>query len=134
MTIVLKKLTANLMVEDVNRTIDFYRDVLGFEVLATVPESGQFGWALLKRDTLEMMVQSRESLGEELPILKEATIGYSGTFYIEVEDIEELQRRLLEKGVPLALEMRTSFYGAREFAMRDNNGYVFWFAEPVKEN
>jgi len=54
MTTKLKKLTPNLMVEDVNRTTAFYRDVLGFELLATQPESGQFDWAMMKRNDVEV--------------------------------------------------------------------------------
>jgi catechol 2,3-dioxygenase-like lactoylglutathione lyase family enzyme len=41
MTATLKKLTPNLMVEDVNRTVAFYQEVLGFELLTSVPEEGQ---------------------------------------------------------------------------------------------
>ena len=44
MTVALKKLTPNLMVEDVNETVTFYQDVLGFALLASVPEEGQFNW------------------------------------------------------------------------------------------
>jgi catechol 2,3-dioxygenase-like lactoylglutathione lyase family enzyme len=32
-TTMLKRITPNLMVEDVNRTIEFYTDVLGFDLL-----------------------------------------------------------------------------------------------------
>ena len=46
----LKKMTPNLMVEDVNNTIAFYKDILSFELLATVPETGQFNWAMMRRD------------------------------------------------------------------------------------
>ena len=34
---IIKKLIPNLMVEDVNRTAEFYRDVLGFEFVMGVP-------------------------------------------------------------------------------------------------
>ena len=33
----IKKLTPNLMIEDVNKTIDFYKDILGFEFVHGVP-------------------------------------------------------------------------------------------------
>lgn len=38
----LEKLTPNLMVEDVNETIDYYKDVLGFELSMTNPKEGTF--------------------------------------------------------------------------------------------
>ena len=58
----LKKLTPNLMVEDVEQTLRFYGEVLGFEVITTVPEQPPFGFAIVRRDEVELMFQSRPSL------------------------------------------------------------------------
>ena len=83
----MQKVTANLMVEDVNRTIDFCQKVLGFEVVMAVPETGRLDWVLLKNGGVELMFQSRESLAAELPVLKERTGGGPLTFYIETTDL-----------------------------------------------
>jgi len=90
MTVALKKLTPNLMVEHVNDTVTFYKDVLGFTLLASVPEEGEFNWAMMKRDTVEMMFQSRASLTGDVPIFQGKEIGGSLTLYIDVEDIKGL--------------------------------------------
>lgn len=124
----LKKLTPNLMVEDVNKTLDFYRDVLGFEVLATVPETGSFDWALMKLDGVELMFQSHASLSGELSLFVDRSIAASLTFYIDVEDIESLHESVKDK-VKIVQAMHTAFYGAREFAIQDSNGYVLTFAQ-----
>ena|SRR5947209_5097329 len=130
MTTSLKKMTSNLMVEDVNKTIAFYKDVLSFELLATVPETGQFNWAMMRRDNVEIMFQARASITEEFPVLKDRVIGGSLTFYIEVEDIQALYTRLQDH-VTIVQEMHTTFYGTREFAILDCNGFVLSFAEGV---
>ena len=130
MTTNLKKMTPNLMVEDVNNTIAFYKDILSFELLATVPETGQFNWAMLRRDNVEIMFQARASITEEFPVLKDRVIGGSLTFYIEVEDIQALYTRLQDH-VTIVQEMHTTFYGTREFAILDCNGFVLSFAEGV---
>jgi uncharacterized glyoxalase superfamily protein PhnB len=130
MTTHLKKLTPNIMVEDVNRTIEFYKEFLSFELLVTVPEEGQFAWAMMKRDTVEIMFQSRTSLGEEIPALQQKEIGGSLTFYIEVEDLQELYTHLKEN-VTIVQDMHTTFYGAREFAIQDCNGFILSFSETV---
>ncbi len=127
----LKKLTPNLMVEDVNRTIMFYKDVLGFEMVATVPKEGQLDWAWMKRDAVEVMFQARSSLGAEVPVLKDVPIGASQTFYIEVTGINELYRQLTGT-VELVADMHTTFYGTNEFAFRDLNGYILSFSEAVQ--
>jgi lactoylglutathione lyase len=128
MTTHLKKLTPNIMVEDVNLTIDFYQKFLGFELLVSVPEEGQFAWAMLKRDAVEMMFQSRTSLGEEIPALQHKEIGGSLTLYIEVEDVKELYERL-RGSVTIVQGMHTTFYGAQEFAIQDCNGFILAFSE-----
>lgn len=51
MAMQLKKLTPNVMVENVKHTTEFYRDVLGFQLITTVsPEGDTFDWAMMQRD------------------------------------------------------------------------------------
>jgi uncharacterized glyoxalase superfamily protein PhnB len=128
----LKKLTPNLMTEDVNRTLDFYTDVLGFERLAIVPETGQFDWAMVRRDGVELMFQRRVSLGGEIPALTDVAIGASQTLYIEVSGLDQLYQQLKEQ-VEIVFEPLTTFYGAKEFAFKDCNGYVLVFSEPANQ-
>ncbi len=128
----LKKLTPNLMVEDVARTLDFYRDVLGFQVLTTVPpDQPPFTWGMVSRDGVELMFQSRASLGADIPALADVPIGASQTFYIEVEDIDALYAAIKDR-VEIVLDMHTTFYDTREFAFRDVNGYILAFSEAAQ--
>ena len=132
MTVVLKKLTPNLMVEDVNETVTFYQDVLGFALLASVPEEGQFNWAMMQHDAVEIMFQSRASLTEDVPLFKDKAIGGSLTLYIDVEDIKGLYGQVQNR-VTILHEMTTTFYGTREFTIQDCNGYILTFAQAETE-
>ena len=125
----LKKLTPNLMVEDVNQTVAWYKDVLGFEVLATVPDQGQFDWAMMRRDDVQVMFQARSSLTQEIPALAGAPIGGSLTFYVEVSGLTELYEQL-KPSVEIVYDMHATFYGAQEFYVKDCNGYILGFSEP----
>ena len=126
----LKKLTPNLMVEDVERTLAFYRDVMDFGVVMTLPESAPFDFAIVQRDGLELMFQSRTSLSENVPALAGSPIGASQTFYIEVSGIRDLYEQLREK-VEIVVDFHTTFYGTSEFYFRDLNGYILSFSEPA---
>jgi uncharacterized glyoxalase superfamily protein PhnB len=129
----LKKMTPNLMVEYVNRTIEFYTNVLGFELLMTVPEEGQFDWAMMKRDNVEIMFQARSSLGGDLPHLADVPIGGSLTFYTEVTGLKQLYEQL--KGqVKIVQDWHATFYGTQEFAFRDCNGYIIAFSEALEQS
>lgn len=124
----LKKLTPNLMVEDVQQTIAFYQDVLGFSILTTVENGDEIGFAIVKRDEVELMFQSRSSLSENVPALTGSSIGASQTFYIEVSDIDQVYAQLKGK-VSIVVDLHTTFYGTKEFYFRDINGYILSFSE-----
>jgi uncharacterized glyoxalase superfamily protein PhnB len=124
----LKKLTPNLMVEDVARTLEFYREILGFDVITTLPEQEPFDFAIAQRDGVELMFQSRPSLSENVPALAGSPIGASQTFYIEVEGVRDLYQALHDK-VDIVVDFHTTFYGTQEFYFRDINGYILSFSE-----
>ena len=128
----LKKLTPNLMVEDVAPTLAFYRETLGFEVLTTLPEQEPFAFAILQRDGVELMFQSRLSLSDNVPALTGVPIGASQTFYIEVTGIRNLYETLRDK-VEIVVDFHDTFYGTQEFYFRDINGYVLSFSESVPQ-
>ena len=119
------------MVEDVQQTLSFYQDVLGFKVLMTLPDQSPFDFAIVQRDQVELMFQSRSSLSENVPALNGHPIGASQTFYIEVEGLTKLYENLRNK-VDIAVDLHTTFYGTQEFYFRDVNGYILSFTEPVK--
>lgn len=128
----MNKLTPNMMVEDVNQTVDFYRDVLGFNLVMTVPDSGRLDWALVKHDEVEVMFQARASLTEEVPMLKDKPLGGALTFFINTDDVEALYEQIHAR-VTIVQDLHDTFYGTREFAMQDCNGFILTFAEGGQE-
>ena len=124
----MNKLTPNLMVEDVHRTIDFYRDVLGFELIASVPEEGTLNWAVMKCSSVELMFQSWSSLGNDLPQLRKAMPPGPVLLYFDVESVQIL-RQQIEGKVTLLKEIQTTFYGTKEFTIQDCNGFILTFTE-----
>ena len=117
-----------MMVENVDETVDFYRDVLGFDLVMNMPEQNPFAWALMKRDDVEVMFQARASLTEELPLFDGRPIGGALTFYIDMQGIETLYEQIRTQ-VEVVQDLQTTFYGKREFAIEDCNGFILTFAE-----
>ena len=122
-----KTVTPNLMVEDVNQTIEYYQTQLDFELMATVPEKGDLAWAMMQRDSVTLMFQQRENLLEEIPILADQSGGGALTLYIDVDNVSELHQSLQDK-VEMVQTLHTTFYGRTEFAIKDCNGFVLAFA------
>jgi uncharacterized glyoxalase superfamily protein PhnB len=127
----LKTLTPNLMVEDVRTTVDWYASILGFSSDAEVPGEGEaVQFAIVHRDSVRLMFQSRKSLTSDLPLLQGKPIGAAQTFYIEVDGVAEL-RRQVEGKVEVIKDLHDTFYGTREFYFTDCNGYILSFSQEL---
>jgi len=124
----LKKLTPNLIVSDVERSIAFYRDVLGFDPGMTVPDAAPFVFASVLSGPIEIFFNAPEPAFAEYPAFKDRPIGGTLTLYIEVTEIDRLHESLDGRAtVVMPLEKR--WYGVTEFAIVDPDGYVITFAQ-----
>jgi hypothetical protein len=74
------------------------------------------------------MFQERGNLCEEYPILATEKVKPSATLFITVDDFADLYEEIRLK-TKLLVEEHKTFYGVKEFAIADNNGYVITFAE-----
>lgn len=128
MTNQMKSLSPNLMVNDVNQTIDFYVNILGFTKLVTVPESGKLDWGMVQNGTVTFMFQETKNIKAEYPLLEKFEKGGGLTFYINVINVQEVFDSLKDK-VEIVKEMHKTFYGATDFAIEDINGYILTFSQ-----
>jgi uncharacterized glyoxalase superfamily protein PhnB len=120
-------MSPNIFVEDINKTIGFYESI-GFQLVMTVPEAGaEPVWAMMSNGDVTFMFQTFASLGDELPEISR-TNGGSLLFYIKLKKIREFFELIKDK-VTVLKGLETTFYGATEFSILDNNRYVLTFAE-----
>lgn len=124
----LKSLTPNLMVQNVNDTVHYYQENLGFTLLETVPKEGLLDWAMLKRNEVVIMFQSKRSMVKDLPRFEKQNPGGGFTLYIKMKQVHELYYELLETA-EIVSEIEETFYGTTEFSITDPNGYVLTFSE-----
>ena len=124
----MKSLSPNLMMDNVNETLDFYVNVLGFSKMVTVPDTGKLDWAMVQNGSVTFMFQEKENIKTEYPQLKKFEQGGGLTFYISVAIVQGLFDDLKGK-VKIAKEIHKTFYGATEFAIEDLNGYLLTFSQ-----
>jgi catechol 2,3-dioxygenase-like lactoylglutathione lyase family enzyme len=125
----LKKLTPNLVVADVSRSIAFYRDVLGFSLEQTVPDIAPFVFASVTSGTVEIFLNAPAPAHEEYPAFKDRPIGGTLTLFMEVENIRVSYDELKDR-VQVVMPLETKWYGVTEFAFLDPDGYIITFAQP----
>lgn len=128
-----KKLTVNLMTEDVKATCAFYTEVLGFTIHGEVPDRldptiNQF--AVLGRDDVTIMVQSRRSMAEDAPPLTNVPIGATMTLFINVDDVDRLAAGLADR-VEIVNPLHDTWYQTREIYFKDLNGYILCLAQQL---
>jgi len=124
----LKKLTPNLIVSNVERSVAFYRDVLGFSVTATVPEAAPYVFASLQSGAVEIFLNAPEPAIAEYPAFGGRPIGGTLTLFIDVAGIAQVYESLKTR-VKVVMPIEKKWYGVTEFAFEDPDGYLITFAE-----
>jgi len=122
-------ISPNIFVRDINETIKFYRQ-LGFELVMSVPEEGDFAWAMMACGNITFMFQTFDSLGKELPTISRQD-GGSLLLYIQTKEIRLFHDKIKDK-VNVIKGLEKTFYGALEFSIQNINGYILTFAENEK--
>jgi uncharacterized glyoxalase superfamily protein PhnB len=124
------KLTPNLLVSNVERSLAFYIVVLGFTRGMTVPDESPFVFASVTSGPVEIFFNDAATAAKEYPGFAGRPLGATGTMYIEVDAVDTLHDQIKDR-VKVVMPLVTQFYGVREFAFEDPDGYVITFAERV---
>jgi catechol 2,3-dioxygenase-like lactoylglutathione lyase family enzyme len=88
-------ISPNLFVNDMNKTIDFYK-ILGFSVVAAVPDTGDPIWIMMNCGKINFMFQTFSSLGEQLPEISRQDGWFSPILYSDTgirQFFEQIKRQ-----------------------------------------
>ena len=117
----LKKLTPMLVTKDLMGTIAFYRDTLDFELDRFNEE---WGWMHMHKGDVSLMFTLPDSCNAvEKP-------SFTGSFYFYTDEVDELWHKLKDSSC-IYYGLENFDYGMREFAIKDNNGYVLQFGREL---
>ena len=121
------KLTPVLIVGEIEKSLPFWLDRMGFQKTGEVPEGDKLGFVMMARDGVELMFQSLESVQKDIAAFVPEGPSAKGTaLYIEVDDFADVKRRL--EGYPIVMPERVAFYGMREIGLSEPNGHTVIFA------
>jgi uncharacterized glyoxalase superfamily protein PhnB len=126
-TIEVKRITAVLLVEEIEPCLNFWVDRLGFKKTAEVPDGNKLAFVILQKGATEVMYQTFASVEkDDAQAAKEMRKG--PTFlYVEVDDLDAVIAAL--KDAPVVMPLRTTFYGAKEIVVKDPAGHFVTFAQ-----
>jgi glyoxylase I family protein len=125
---------ALLQVFDMPTSVHFYRDVLGFEVIATSQREGdRFDWGLLRLNDAEVMLNTAYEEADRPAVPEAARIAAHGdtTLYFGCPEVDAAYRHLRAHGVD-AKEPKVAPYGMKQLYVRDPDGYLLCFQWPAE--
>ena len=126
----IKKLTPNLVVSNVEASLKFYREILGLEEAMAVPDESPYIFAAVSNGTVEIFFNDQKTVAAEYPTLA-ATLGASLTLYMEVASLQDVLDRVQKAGARISMPVTDQFYGMKEFAFEDGDGYTVTIAQKL---
>jgi uncharacterized glyoxalase superfamily protein PhnB len=115
----LQALMPSLTVNDIQASIAWYRDVLGFGVAEEYQWEGKVMGARLKAGDIQVLIaQDDFAKGRD----RQKGVGFR-MYCITGQDIDQLAAAIRERGGQLAQEPKDQPWGARDFAIVDPSGF-----------
>jgi glyoxylase I family protein len=118
-----------LQVFDMPTSVKFYRDVLGFEVVTTSNPGGEhFGWALLRLNGVELMLNTayEEDARPPAPDPERLAAHEDTCLYFGCPDVDATYANLRARGVA-AKEPKVAPYSMKQLYLSDPDGYNLCF-------
>jgi glyoxylase I family protein len=116
-----------LFVQNLEQSVHFYCETLGFELAESWAPDGTLGWCRVKRGGASVMLQL--ACEEDGP---PEGRGRGVGFYFLCDDANRLYEELDAKGFDVD-PPRVAFYGMNQLYLRDPDGYELCFQNPTDE-
>jgi len=121
----LRQLWPLLFVQDLDRSIAFYRDRLGFDVVAHDSINDRIYWCRLERGGASLMLQQAEA--EDGPA---AGRGHGVAFYFVCNDADAFHAEFTARGLSLE-PPSVAHYGMKQLFVPEPDGYDICFESPT---
>jgi glyoxylase I family protein len=130
----IRGLAPMLYVFDMPTSIHFYRDVLGFELVTTSQPGDIFGWALLRLNGVELMLNTAYDDDQRPPAPDPARVSAHGdtALFFGCEDLDAAYRHLLANGIKVT-EPTVAYYGMKQLSVTDPDGFSLCFQWPATQ-
>jgi PhnB protein len=115
-----------LWVSSIERSVDFYREKLGFNLrFAMTGDGGAMVHASVANGEVTLMLGYRQDGA--------APLGDGAELYIYTDDVDAQYERVRSAGATLTRDIADQYWGDRTFTVTDPDEYVLTFAQTVRE-
>lgn len=116
-----------LIVKDVQKTVDFYNDYFAFEVIQSASNGEDLIWVEMSNGTAHIMAQRIDETIEEFPSLKMAPDNsLKSIIFIRLESSNDLQKisLIFEDTTKVISPLKETDYGSKEISISDPDGNI----------
>jgi catechol 2,3-dioxygenase-like lactoylglutathione lyase family enzyme len=120
-------ISPSFIVSNVDRTIAFYCDKLGFETRFLAPDQNSF-FAIIGRDGAQIFVKSDKDVS---PLPNHTRHPYMRwDAFVYASDPDALAAEFADHGAAFSAPLEDTHDGLRGFEIADPDGYVLFFGRP----
>jgi catechol 2,3-dioxygenase-like lactoylglutathione lyase family enzyme len=128
----IKGMCPYIEVFDMPASLQFYRDILGFQKVQSSGDGDDVDWVLLQLDDIELMLNTayeKEYRPSQPDVIRNK--GHEDmAFFFGCPDIEAMYNYLMSKSVTVRAPFITG-YGWKAITLKDPDNYALWFHWPV---
>ena len=118
-----------LAVRNMKKTIEFYKNALGFNMGMFFPDADNPEYADLSKDGMVLMFVPAKNIG----IGGEEKLGTGVNLYMEIDgNIDEYYAELKSKGVKIVADIKDEPFDIRDFTVEDPDGYQLTFNQRLQ--
>lgn len=113
------KIINELLVDNIDNSIEFYKDYLGFEISETT--GNPINWAKLKNGSCEIMLEDYKSAINEFSIFppKVKSSNLIKFKYDNIDDVQKIYNTVINDNIKIFNKLKQTNYGTTEFAILD---------------
>jgi catechol 2,3-dioxygenase-like lactoylglutathione lyase family enzyme len=115
------------IVSNVDRTIAFYREKLGFETTFQEPDRSPF-FAIIRRDGAQLLLKSDGGVAPLPNPKRHPSMRWDAFVY--APDPDALAADFVDHGAAFSAPLADTHDGLRGFELTDPDGYVLFFGRP----
>lgn len=109
----------SIIVSNLNQSLEFYKEVLGFEAVTTMGEPPTF--AIIQKDEVSVTLLEHGNVYD---------VGDCGVnMYIDVTHVEELYRSCSDSGISISHPLTVHPWGMKDFVVVDPDGHQIALGE-----
>jgi len=132
MTVETQGMTTLIQVFDMQKSLEFYCGILGFELLDKAGPADDIGWAMLKLNEAYLMLNTQYEMQDRPPMPdQERNKAHSDTcLYFMCVDPDEVYEHIKHHGISAEKPQIVS-YGMKQLYFFDPDGYSICFQSTV---